>query len=1055
MNFKSLHEFTGNGYPYNVILKYVNKHYYFFCHGQDSIDFDFSSSNSYAVSGQNGLHRYMAKYDTAFNLVWVKRLPTISQGGPITSAQVSETGSIYITGDFSGSIDLNPGTATHVITKTHTRGKDIFFAKYNANGNFVYGKHIRGNYDSRSGLPYIHVNADSTVYVSCNVENGFDLDPGTGTVNVTRKQGFFAKYDTAGNYVSKLNSTGNYYVSGSVTDSLGDSYFTGTVIGGCYFNQGVASTRVYTNGLTYGKDMFLLKLNAQGGISWVRESSSGGASVYLRGRQLAIDKVNKHLYLIGDVGGSFRLFAPNDSLRLDTKFRSTYRDAVFVGSYDLNGNLRYAMNTVTDTTTGSAYSYGIEVLSKDNFVVRGAFQFRHDFDPSPLRKTTLTSWQNRVSSTFLAIYGPNKAPLLSATKDTALCAVNDTLKIPFTLTDDIDTNAAVAWTSNDTLLPSTSLSVLGSGSMRTLCVPISDSLEGKFTIAGIVFDADSLSDTSSFAITLSIPSIDSMTITNPLCFGDSTGALQVFGKGVGTLNYSLDSSSFVTNNLFSRLPAFKTSVWLKDSLGCLAKDSATLTNPDSLYFTGATTQQPICNGQANGIITLHAKGGVGVRAFAISSLPYQVDSVFKNRRASTYYFVVKDSNSCTDSLTVVLNQADRVVIDSTKITHVDCYAKATGKIEVFAKGGTGRLTYRTNNDPKQFNNVLSGLRANTQYNIHVEDSNGCYAFIPNIRLRQPQNLFLTATVTKTITCFGGSDGEVTASARGGNGFYSYSIDGTNYTKNTSFTGLPATGAKLYVKDTLGCVSIRSLSIKQPSRITANLNKVKDISCYGETNGEAKASATGGNGGFLFAFNGGRYGSQTSFSGLAKGTYTLKVRDNKQCSATAGSITINEPDSISLSTSVIDEKQGNDGEITLTALGGTAPFTYSNDGTNYGVSSIFTGLTKGSYTLYAKDNNSCLDSISAEVNSTVGMAELGETNVSFGPNPTTGVVKIDLGFKYQNARVTMRNLAGQVVYERTYKWAQQIQMNVQAPAGVYLVEVIVDSNLIIKERLVKR
>lgn len=1059
LNFKSVKVFDGKANLGLVLLRYQNHHFYLFCNGRDSVDFDFSAGNSYAVSGQTGNHDYIVKYDSAFNLVWVKRLSNTTGSTNLTAARIAPSGSIYIAGKFTGSLDVDPGVGTQILTKTHTRGSDIFFAKYNANGDLVYSQHLKGSYDSRNGFPFLHLNPDSTVYVSCNVENGMDIDPGAGVVNISRKEGFFARYDAAGNYLWKLNTTGNYYCSDAVTDSAGNAYFTGTAVGGMYFNAGTASTRVYTNGLTNGKDMFLLKLNSQGTIQWVRESSAGGTLLALRGKKLAIDRKNKGLYLLGDVGGAWQLYAPNDSLQLTTKYRNTYRDAVFVGAYDLNGNLRYALNTVSDTSNGSAYAHDIQLVGADRFAIRGAFQFRHDFDPNPQRKSTLTSFKNSLSSTFLAIYKSNNAPELSAITDTALCATNDTLKIPFTVFDDVDTNATVTWmSSNDTLFPQTSISTTGQGYNRMLCVSLSDTVGGTFTLTGIVFDADSLSDTMAFNLTLSRPVIDSILTTHPLCYGDSSGSIQVFGRGgLGTLSYSLDSVTFLATNPLVGLPASKPFIWLKDSLGCLAKDSTILFNPDSLYFTGATTQQPICNGQASGQITLHAKGGSGPRTFSIASLPYQVDSVFKNLRAFTYYFVVKDSNSCTDSMTLVLNQADRVVIDSIKRVNVDCYARATGRIEVYARGGTGRLTYRTNNDPKQFNSILSGLRANTQYNIRVEDSNGCYVFVPNIRLTQPRVLISQVTVTQTITCNGGSDGAITASARGGNGFYTYSIDNVKYTKNASFTGLPATGAKLYVKDTLGCITIRSLSIQQPSRINATLTKVKDVTCYSLNDGEATASASGGNGGFLYAFNGGNFTPATQYTNLGKGTYTLTVQDRKQCTSTAGNITITAPDSIRLSTTVVDEKNGNDGEITVLATGGTAPFTYSINGTNYGNSAVFGGLTGGSYTLYAQDNNHCRDSIQTEVHSTVGVGiSNSNSNVQLlvGPNPTSGKLYIDLGTSYPEVTLTIRNVAGQVVLEKPVT-TPKFQTTLNAPSGVYLLELSTGTTVLHQQRLIKQ
>ena len=55
-----------------------------------------------------------------------------------------------------------------------------------------------------------------------------------------------------------------------------------------------------------------------------------------------------------------------------------------------------------------------------------------------------------------------------------------------------------------------------------------------------------------------------------------------------------------------------------------------------------------------------------------------------------------------------------------------------------------------------------------------------------------------------------------------------------------------------------------------------------------------------------------------------------------------------------------------GGISIQAGGGTAPLIYSINGSNYGSSSSFTGLNAGNYTVYVKDNNSCI----ANANTTI-------------------------------------------------------------------------------------
>lgn len=56
----------------------------------------------------------------------------------------------------------------------------------------------------------------------------------------------------------------------------------------------------------------------------------------------------------------------------------------------------------------------------------------------------------------------------------------------------------------------------------------------------------------------------------------------------------------------------------------------------------------------------------------------------------------------------------------------------------------------------------------------------------------------------------------------------------------------------------------------------------------------------------------------------------------------------------------------DGLVEVSASGGTSLFEYSDDGSDFGSTPVFTNLGAGIYTFYAQDSNGCSASVEAEV-----------------------------------------------------------------------------------------
>ncbi|MDO6389863.1 gliding motility-associated C-terminal domain-containing protein [Pontibacter sp. BT731] len=495
-------------------------------------------------------------------------------------------------------------------------------------------------------------------------------------------------------------------------------------------------------------------------------------------------------------------------------------------------------------------------------------------------------------------------------------------------------------------------------------------LAGNYTIT--VRDANGCLNTATVAVTnIAGPTNLSLASTASTC-GASNGVVRVNGTtgGVSPHTYAINGGAFQSGTTFSNLLAGNYSITVKDANGCTFSKSITVTNTAGPSALTATVTASTC-GASNGQFTVsNVTGGTSAYTYSIDGTNFQTSATFTGLIANTYNVTVKDANGCTHTQAVVVSDVAGPADFTAAVTTTSC-GRNNGSIRVTAvSGGTSTYTYSKDGKNFQTSNTFGSLTAGT-YTITVKDANGC-TFAKEVVIQDvpgPSDFVLTANAS---TC-GASNGSILVGAvTGGKVGYTYSKDGTNYQASTTFGSLAEGTYTITVKDANGCTFAKQINVTNIAGPTDFTTSLKATTC-GAANGEITVTGrTGGTSPYTYSRDGVNFQTSATFTGLAQGAHTITVKDANGC-IIAKSFTLTNiagPTAVA-ATSAAASCANNDGSITAGAVtGGTAPYTYSINGTAFQTGTAFTGLASGSYTLTAKDANGCIVTRAITINKNI-------------------------------------------------------------------------------------
>ncbi|MGQ9847232.1 MAG: SprB repeat-containing protein, partial [Bacteroidales bacterium] len=440
----------------------------------------------------------------------------------------------------------------------------------------------------------------------------------------------------------------------------------------------------------------------------------------------------------------------------------------------------------------------------------------------------------------------------------------------------------------------------------------------------------------------------SISSTNVSCFGECDGSITVTLTGSPTypvqIRLTLPPDQGGGYVFFNNLQASNFPFTISNLCGSSAPYTVRVRDSDNSIVTVgniyvlAPAQMSIeegdydvfnesCNGACDGGISIYyvtnAQGNV---YYSWSS--GDTTSNITDKCAGTYTVTVTDDMGCTKDFSFDISAPPALLIDSIIYTPVFCNG-GSGSLTIYASGGNPPYVYNIGSG-YFVGNTFNGLAAGT-YSVTVMDNNNCTVTGGPVTINENPAIVLTETHVD-VRCYGTATGSIDLTVNGGTTPYNYNWQGPNgFTANTEdISNLEAGNYDVTVTDANSCTSTLSVIIGSATAIDVSETHT-NVSCNGGSNGTISLTVNGGTPPYSYTWTGPSCPcSGSSLTNLAAGTYRVTVTDANSCTTTL-TINITQPDSALSATEThtnVSCHGGNDGSITLSVSGGTAPYTYT-------------------------------------------------------------------------------------------------------------------------------
>ncbi len=464
------------------------------------------------------------------------------------------------------------------------------------------------------------------------------------------------------------------------------------------------------------------------------------------------------------------------------------------------------------------------------------------------------------------------------------------------------------------------------------------------------------------------PIMASLEVTTPTCAVATNGSITVNVVGDGRPVFFDFGDGPSTENTLPNLGVGMQSVVIQDLDNCmLSLDTILLVAPDAMPIEAEVQiNAPSCTEAANGSITILATGNGGPFLYDFGDGDgFLADNSAEDLIVGNYSIIIVDGDNCMLDIDTSLSvPADAMPVQATlQIVEPSCGGLTDGSVTVLPSGelGTDISNYTFDFGNGFIDSNIDDNLGNGNFFAVVRNANNCSILLDTF-LNELVLMPNTPVVVRP-TCFGLSDGIIMIDVPApGEGPFTFNfLDDTNgFQDETALMNLPEGTYTIQVQDNNLCLSdTLNVVVNQPDELMLTLESM-DISCFGENDGQIIATVTGGVGNNSFNWSDGQ--TTSTAVNLMEGDYTLDVTDGNDCPISSdNAVTIIEPAELSATIGQIDNVLcfgEMNGAVTISPMGGSAPYEYSLDGIIFQPDATLGNLVAGDYTVIVRDSRDC-------------------------------------------------------------------------------------------------